>query len=466
MNKCHVTKQLSSCLDNQLSEKKRIKIEEHIKSCKVCSQELISLKAVSEKLKAWQLSGPDNEFDNIVRNKIVRLELERGQVKMKNKTWAILIPSGALAGILVVAFMGVMIKSGHQLTREYYKAEVPVMSAEKPASRINQSSGYENWKHKHVDLVGFAGSDKRDVSFVNGVTDNLAVQIPEDGDISTYYRHPKEKMSKNLSTKQTVSPKVSYEPRYDTTVTQAPVDSAGEGPVIVIQPVIPATGEGDKIIRTGFIQVEVENGKEAYNKALGICNELGGYMAGSNFYKTREGKEAGTITMRIPKDKFTIALDKLSTLGKLENINTDSQDVSQEYSNFKSQLDAAMVVYNKMLEALQKRNVTISDAVRLESELTPVLKRVDDLKNKIEYLNKSVAYTTVNFDFYESAVSFKTLKESRRFIQESMITAAIKAIKFIAVAIPVLIVVIILVGIITVVGLAVKQWIKQLLKRG
>lgn len=448
MNKCHVTKQLSGYLDNQLSEKEKAKIEQHIKSCRVCSQELAGLKAVSEKLKAWQLSGPDNEFDNIVRNKIVRLELERGQVKMKNKTWAILIPSGALAGILVVAFMGVMIKSGHQLTREYYKAEVPVMSAEKPASKINQSSGYENWEHKHVDLVGFAESVKMGESFVNGVIG-------------------KERMSKKLSTDQPVSTEVSS--RFDAVITfaqQTPAELTGEGPVIVIQPVIPATGEGDKIIRTGFIRVEVENGKDVYNKALGICNELGGYMAGSNFHKMREGKEAGTITMRIPKDKFTIALDKLSTLGKLENINTHSQDVSQEYANIKSQLDAAMVVYNKMLEALQKRNVTISDAVRLESELTPVLKRVDDLKNKIEYLNKSVAYTTVNFDFYESAVSFKTLKESRRFIQESMITAAIKAIKFIAVAIPVLIVAIILLGIITVVGLVVKQWIKQLLKRG
>jgi hypothetical protein len=158
-----------------------------------------------------------------------------------------------------------------------------------------------------------------------------------------------------------------------------PAPQPGEGPVIVIQPTLPATGQGDMIIRTATVALEVENGKDTYNKASQICQDLGGYLASSNFYKDQEGREAGTITMRIPKDKFTVALDRLGALGKVENIGSNSQDVRQQYSNLKAQLDAAMVVYNKMVEALQKRQVTIPEAIRLESELTPVLRKIENL---------------------------------------------------------------------------------------
>jgi len=238
------------------------------------------------------------------------------------------------------------------------------------------------------------------------------------------------------------------------------------GPVIVIQPIIPATGEGDKIIRTGTIKLEVENGKQAYKLASEICQELGGYLASSSFYKDKEGREAGTITMRIPKDKFTTALDRLGALGKVENISTDSQDVSQEYAALKSQLDAALVVYNKMLEALQKRQVTIPEAMRLESELTPILNRVAQLKNKIEYLNNAVSFTTVTINFHEPQISTKTLAESRRFVKESLISAAANAIRFLAQALPVVIVVLVSLGVAFGIVLVAKIIILRLFKRG
>lgn len=490
MDKCRILKELSSYLDNQLCDARKNEIENHLRGCKVCSDELAKLKLLSEKLKAWQVPDLGLGFEDKVRNEIVLGELERGEVKMKKKTLAILIPSGALAGILVVAFLGVLIKSGvngklqssgdkvgvrkggYTQVGQYQGGSVSIsnglsfngIEAKDQGLCFFGSAGEAETKYQELDKIARGVVSPANIS----MSENVVVQGMHD--ISFYPKYARTEYAKNGLEEKSYQLSYAADPGVDKSLSLAPPASlvpigSTEGPVIVVQPTIPATGEGDKIIRTGFISVESENGKEAYNKALGICNELGGYMAGSNFYKTKEGKEAGTIIMRIPKDKFTIALDKLSTLGKVENINTSSQDVSQEYANFKSQLDAAMVVYNKMLEALQKRSVTIPEAVRLESELTPVLRRVEDLKNKIEYLNKSVAYTTVNFNFYESAVSFKTLKESRKFIQESMINAAIKAIKFAAAAIPVLIVVMVLIGITAVVGLAVKQWIKQLLKR-
>jgi dsDNA-binding SOS-regulon protein len=242
--------------------------------------------------------------------------------------------------------------------------------------------------------------------------------------------------------------------------------SSGNGSVIVIQPNLPATGEGEHIIRTGTVRLEVGDGKDTYRKASDICKELGGYLAASNFYKDDAGREAGEIIMRIPKDKFTTALDKLSSLGRVENISTDSKDVGQEYANLKSELDAAMVVYNKMLEALQKRQTSINEAARLESEITPILRRIADLKNRVEYLNNAVSFTTVTLKFHELQVSSKVLKDSTRFIRESLIKAGVGLVKFAAAAIPVTIVLVIVGVVALALGLLVKRLIKRLLKRG
>ncbi|MFH0789994.1 MAG: DUF4349 domain-containing protein [Candidatus Omnitrophota bacterium] len=531
MNKCRVTKKLSSYIDNQLSEKEKFRVETHIQDCKTCELELDRLKQISQKLKAWQPSGLDTDFDRAVRNKIVAWELERGQVKMNKKTLAILIPSSALAGILVIVFLGgllqvsmkravrgglgsssdermgeeqqklfnedyrettfdcgahvndrVMTKGGAEKARQYQKtttkvdpAYCKIMGAQKVWVGSHQQAAGMNYdfKHptiysgtvaKHLELAQLDDSSRRENSLENaknGVSQQSHSQnlkLARDKN-----KEPTRAYNSDNGVLSWIPAETSFK---NSLLAQGQVQGNSDGAVIVIQPVIPATGEGDKIIRSGTISLEVEDGRQTYNQALAICNELGGHMANSNFYKSQEGRESGTITMRIPKDKFTIALDRLSALGKINNINTNSEDVSQEYANLKSQLDAAMVVYNKMLEALQKRNVTIPDAVRLESELTPVLRRVEDLKNRIEYLNNAVSFTTISVDFQESEISLKALKESKRFIREGMLAAQIRGVKFLAAALPKLI----LIGVLSVIAigviLALGQWIKQLLKRG
>jgi predicted nucleic acid-binding Zn-ribbon protein len=156
-------------------------------------------------------------------------------------------------------------------------------------------------------------------------------------------------------------------------------------------------------------------------------------------------------------------------LGKVENSFTDSRDVGQEYANLKSRLDAAMVVYNKMLEALQKRQVTIPEAVRLESELTPVLRRIEDLKNQIESLNNAVSFTTITVNFHEPSASANALKQAREDIRQSMLTAQINGVKLFAKIIqdlPSIILLVIWIAVILGAAILAKYWIVRIFKRG
>jgi len=456
MNRCQIQKKLSAYLDGQLNEQQKMQIVSHLKECKTCAAELAQLEALKERLKTWQAAPVNPGFNAAVTDKIVSWELGKGEVKMKRKTWAILVPSGALAGILVFLFVGMFAHTQGQfelaknvMQRSKVSREVARYVPQKPDGKFYINQGIGGTESASVYPQARISEADQYVSNwqTRGGTENLSSAVAEREEVRGY--------SDGVMNKAIQSP----------AAMSLPLENySGQGTVIVVEPGLPATGQGEKIIRTGDVTIEVENGKETYKKVSDLCQELGGFLASSNFYRDNEGREAGTITLRIPKDKFTVALERLSALGKVEDINTDSKDVSQEYANLNSQLDAAMVVYKKMLEALQKRQVTIPEAMRLESEITPVLKRVQDLKNKIEALNNSISFTTVNVNFYEARASLKALKESSRFIRESILTSGIKAVQFFAKAIPVVIVLGIVLVLLLGAVVLVKKWIIRFFK--
>jgi hypothetical protein len=482
MDRNHVLRELSSYLDNQESGEERQRIEEHLKVCRTCSQELSRLKTISEKLKAWQAPDAGPFFEQAVKDKIASGELERSDVKMKNKPIWYLIPSGVAAGILVLLLVGPMYmhrgfsgrlrSAADDMGEQYDASKNAGILSKMTGNKVVMARQYEpNYLSGTADVAGKRVASniiygRQDAISRTGAEESTFRSVGGYGGSSLIGRSAG-KMAEVYEPGQ----RADYAQLKPTPRAQVPfsppgeVSSQGESSVIIIQPVLPATGEGDKIIRTAEIRAEVENGQDAYKKASEICRELGGYLAASNQYQDREGRDAGTVTMRIPKDKFLIALDKLGGLGKIEGSSSQSQDVGQDYANLKSRLDAAMVVYNKMLEALQKRQVTIPEAARLESELTPVLERVQELKNKIEYLNNLVSFTTITFQYHEPRVSAKALKDSKKYIEESILTAKINGVKFLASAIPAAIVIVFWVIVTIVVAALLKFLISLILRR-
>jgi len=445
----HVIKDLSAYLDNQLSAKKRAKVEAHLVSCTACRDELLRLKALSEKLKIWHAPDAGVGFDSAVKNQIVALELQKGEVKMKKKSWYILVPSGVLGAILMLVFVGgtlnMYVKRG--IVGRLRPAQENVGSFVDIGGQLNSlaTRRYEPYYYqgdkKGMVLNGRSKIARQEIG--GGVAEYAGTNFAYTR--NDYMKKPLSEKLESWSAAQTAQ--------------------SGEGTVIVVAPILPATGEGDKIIRTADISLEVASGDETYRKTSDICRELGGYLASSNFYKDAEGRESGTIVLRIPKDKFLTALDRIGALGKIENSTTNSQDVAQEYANLKARLDAAMVVYTKTLEALNKRQTTIPESMRLESELTPILQRVEELKNKIEYLNNAISFTTITLNFYEPRVSAKVLKDSKKYITESLLGSAINTVRFLAQIIPVAVVLIIIVAMVIGTAFFIKYWIIRLFKK-
>jgi len=478
----HVKDQLSLYIDNALSQAERIIIEQHMRECAECREELALLKQTTNMVS--QLSAPslDPDFDQQVKAKIFDWEMKKEATTMKPR-WQILpVPATAIAGVLVLLLIagslqvyvrrgiqGRIRDSSDQIGDHFSFVKAPKKnldwgSSDKPASvfetgeyePVYSSSSYETQSVGGDELTATEGSTfsrtyaagyggqqtRRGASRIAGVDSKL--------------RHI------DRAKRAEVGSKDDYD--YQGILTESEIN-VSTSPIIVVDPVLPAVGEGERVIRTADITLEVDNGQETYTQLSQLCEEMGGFLAQSQFYKDRDGIQSGVVTLRIPKDKFNEALDKVRKIGKVERINTHSQNVNREYADLQSRLKTAMIVYNKMMKAIEGRKVTIPEAMRLESELTPVTNRIEAIKADIEKLNNLTSFTTITVSFHESKVSPAVIKEGVRRAKENIVLYLLGALHFLVGALPTLLAVLAVIAIGLAVLLYVKHKILQYLNR-
>jgi len=455
---------LSSYIDGELKDRNKNTVEEHLEGCADCRAQLQELQGIGARLPSWQAPVPSWDFDDRVRHRIIASDAEGGRVKMKKPMW-VLIPSGVVAGILVLIMVSGVLNRGLQgRLREATVADHFAVVGEQfdPGTHDPQSRGWGG-KAAMIDADGTASVDAtesyygqdavlRAVSLERKKRSLDLEKIKYAGKMNgkDSYRHTRDRSGRMSRTEalqlgggvvresvaQFGTPQQSWGDDKDAFFGDEKAGEAPGGSVIIIAPTLIATGEGEQIIRTANVAIEVENGQDAYTLLSEVCAEAGGYLAASTLNADEDGRIAGYVTMRIPQAKFLEVLDKVRTLGDVKQFVTDSRDVARVHRNLKERLDAAMVVYKKMLKALQNRKNTVEDALRTESELTPVLGRIQGLKDQLEALENAVSYTTITVAFGEPEVSERLVAASGKHIQRAMMAAKIGFIKSFAKALP------------------------------
>jgi hypothetical protein len=170
--------------------------------------------------------------------------------------------------------------------------------------------------------------------------------------------------------------------------------SAGSG-------VTSATGTDRKIIRTGYITMVVEKVADSIAKISALATELGGYVVSSNKNETDSGV-SGTINFRIPANKYEEAFNALRKLAvKVPSENTNSQDVTQEYTDLQTNLKVREAVEAEYL-ALLKKAQTVEDILKVQEQLTNVRQQIEQLKGRIQYLDRSADMSIIQVSLQES----------------------------------------------------------------
>ena len=162
----------------------------------------------------------------------------------------------------------------------------------------------------------------------------------------------------------------------------------------------PATQASDdrRILRTGEMAVAVTSVEDAAREVQALADRLGGYVANANLFREAE-RLRGTISLRVPGDRLGEAMSTVEGLGRVETRRLSSNDVTEEYTDLSARLrnlEATERELLALLTSIREKSGRAEDVLAVHRELTTIRSQIEQLKGRINYLDKSTALATLN----------------------------------------------------------------------
>jgi hypothetical protein len=155
------------------------------------------------------------------------------------------------------------------------------------------------------------------------------------------------------------------------------------------------------IIRTGDVSLIVKDAGESLEKVEAIAKDLGGYVVSSSSWHQEEQLRAN-LTIRVPAGEFDEAMARLADLAiKVENRNVSTQDVTEEYTDLDARLRNLEATETELLELLtevRERTSKAEDILAVHREITSIRSQIEQLKGRMQYLEKMTAMATINIE--------------------------------------------------------------------
>ncbi|MGQ9586160.1 MAG: DUF4349 domain-containing protein [Anaerolineae bacterium] len=159
-----------------------------------------------------------------------------------------------------------------------------------------------------------------------------------------------------------------------------------------------AQGEERMLIRTAELNISVQDTEKAAEGAKAIANALGGYVADAQIYQQGEQKFA-RITLRIPAEDFETALSQLKGLAvEVLRESTHGEDVTEEYVDLQARLrnlELTEKELQQLLTEVRERTQKAEDVLAVYRELTEVRGQIEQLKGRMQYLERRVDFATI-----------------------------------------------------------------------
>jgi hypothetical protein len=155
-----------------------------------------------------------------------------------------------------------------------------------------------------------------------------------------------------------------------------------------------------KIIKTANLNVEVKNYASFNDRIHKNIKELGGYISQEEQNES-DYKIENTISIKVPVDQFDNAISEFVTSSeKIIEKKITSDDVTTEMVDTKSRIEAKKQVRLRYLDLL-KQAKNMDEILQVQNEINDIQEQLESAAGRIEYLNHSSAFSTINLTFYQ-----------------------------------------------------------------
>lgn len=166
------------------------------------------------------------------------------------------------------------------------------------------------------------------------------------------------------------------------------------------------------IIRTVSINLTVDSVADGATWIRDLALRKGGFVFSSNTY-VRDESEFAQMTIRVPSNELDSTMQELrehQLVVQVDSEESTSQDVSQEYVDNESRLEALEETQRRFLALLSEAD-DVEEILRIEAELTDIRSQIETIKGRQNYLDQMTAFSTVTITLHTAGEDIEEIEE-------------------------------------------------------
>jgi hypothetical protein len=156
-----------------------------------------------------------------------------------------------------------------------------------------------------------------------------------------------------------------------------------------------------KIIKTGSLELVVDDVDAVSSMISKIAKEHGGYVESTNVYERTDGTRYGTIVIRVPVESFEEAMDGAKGYANIverERISVD--DVTEDYVDIVARLTNAKAQEKTYLDILDLAT-SVEDVLSVQRELQFIRETIEVYQGRLNYLDSQTSLSTITITLSE-----------------------------------------------------------------
>jgi|688.fasta_scaffold40974_4 hypothetical protein len=156
-----------------------------------------------------------------------------------------------------------------------------------------------------------------------------------------------------------------------------------------------------RIIYTATVDLISESLAIFEPKLLEMIKAAGGFVSGTNQTGSTGGQRSATWRVRVPVTEYDGFLQKARTLGEVQSVVVNSQDVTEEFVDVSARVSTKKIQEQRLIELIKNATAKLEEILKVESELARVRGEIERMEGRIRFLKDQTELTTVTISVRE-----------------------------------------------------------------
>lgn len=156
-----------------------------------------------------------------------------------------------------------------------------------------------------------------------------------------------------------------------------------------------------KVIKNGNLSLKVEKTEKAAEEISQITRSQGGEVFSTNFYERVKGQKSGSMTIKVPVQKFEETVEKMKGVAtQVISESTSGQDVTEQYADLQVQVKNKKAEEESFVKILDRAG-KIEDVLAVTQQISRVRGEIERLEGRIRFMDSQTDMSTITVSLSE-----------------------------------------------------------------